>query len=243
MAAKKLNIFKQPKSLSRLHILIFALLFGAIGTFALLQSHAATPSSLSFALMEQQISPIVEQQSPTYFFAPCSNGTGGAQNCDPSTWVNNVFSNEPCVWDVDDHFTMSGYGNVPAGATISGRICMIADGLTAIGDTSQDHMLRATVYSPSSTLTVTLRNDHGVAIPLKPVTDGRNGYRYYACTMDHTSGPYPVIAGSNGGVGLKVQWQVDVTAGAKAVKGVSALLEHPLIATKSWNDSRAAGCI
>jgi hypothetical protein len=203
---------------------------------------AAAPGPLAFSLMENQISSVVEQQSPTYFYAPCSNGAGGPENCDPSTWVTNPFSDEPCVWDVDDHFLMSGAGNVNAGATATGRICMIADGDTVIGDPSQDHMLRATVWAPSSTLTVTLRNDHGAAITMAPQADGKNGWRYYACVVDHTPGPYPAIAGSNGGVGVKVHWQLAVTAGARTVKGVYAMLEHPLIGTQTWFDAGKAGC-
>lgn len=240
--SKRSNTLKQRKRFSRLHIVLLALLFGAVGIFVVLQSRAATPSSLSFTMMERQISSTVEQQSPTYFYPPCSNGAGGAGNCDPSTWVTNTFANEPCAWDVDDHFTMSASGQVGAGQTATGRICMIADGVTAIGDASQDHMLRATVYAPSSALKVALRNDHGVAIPLNPVADGRNGYKYYACSVDHTPGPYPTVAGSNGGVGVKVQWQLDVTAGSRTVKGIYAVLEHPLIGTKTWFDSKDAGC-
>jgi len=210
-----------------------------IGIFALPAAATGRPRPLTFVAGTSDYQPVVEQQSPNFFHAPCSGGAG--DGCDPSTWVVNPLRSAPCAWDVDDHFVYSaGSGYVEAGTSASVSVCVVADANDNYG--GDDHMLKASVWAPTPNLTVTLADDQGVSLTLAPVPDG-NGYRWDACRVDHTAGPFHEIPGSNGGVGLLVWHTLTVTAPDRTVRSVSGTLRAPLVGTPSWFDARAAGCV
>lgn len=210
------------------------ILAALLAAFALFVAAPGGQQPLALSLSWNQTG-TVEQQS-------CPSGGPAWPDCDPATWVNNPTGsllNGPCAWDVDDNFDFDGFGYVDAGTTRSGVRCVVADAYNNWG--GDDHMLFATVNAPANTLTVTLSNDQGVSLPMAPVVNG-SGYRYYVCHVDHTPGPYPTIAGSNGGTGTVVTYTLSVTAGAHAVRSVSASLDAPLVGSSAWFAAWNAGC-
>lgn len=159
----------------------------------------------------------VEQQSPNFFDNSCYPPY--APPCDPSTWVTNPTD---CDWDLDDHESWVGTGDMAARTTVVARSCQVSDGLTSFG-----HWEAATASVRASTpdLIVTVSNDFGQSWTVSPVGSG-NSYSYTFCNTQTRPGPYPTIAGSNGGYGFIVTYTLSLTAGSKTVRNVSAVYQH-----------------
>ncbi len=154
----------------------------------------------------------VEQQSPDWF-------QGGLH---PETWISNPTE---CSWDVDDHIMLSGYGTL---TTASASLCLIAD--------SSEKQTAITVIASSPSLDVRMGDSAGHDWTATPVPSG-NDYLYRVCILRPTFFEYPVIPGSNGGVGVRVDYWTSVSS-SRALREVNATFQTS--ASGFWNNQ---GCI
>ncbi|HSX23496.1 MAG TPA: hypothetical protein VLE74_00115 [Candidatus Saccharimonadales bacterium] len=202
---------------SRRNMLLFVLLFAAVGSYLIWKSYAQAPQTLSFSRFGGDIQYPVEQESPNFFFC---GGSQGPIKCafDQSTWVRNPTS---CVWDVDDYIDRSGTGNVAGGTTATDTTCLIADSYTNYGGDRKT--IEVNISSSSSNLQVSLVNSNGVKWAATPVAQKR-GYLYALCIKDPTAGSmtFPVLANSNGGTGQRVDYTLSIYNPNKTTRSVNA---------------------
>lgn len=177
------------------------LLVGLLALLSVLALTGAKPlpsssSSFTFSPESGQRGDPVEQQTPCYW-TTCHD--------DPTTWVVNPTG---CIWDVDEYNVLGGSGDLDAGASASGSLCVIADGLYySAGD--DPHVLGVDLYAASSLLTVQVSTSAGNADNQATVpavwSAAAKAYRYHWCAPNGVDppGPFPTVDGSNGGIGYR----------------------------------------
>jgi hypothetical protein len=191
----------------RLRVKRLLAVMGAVALAAALSFPAnAGNEPLVFARDSIQRDQPVEQQSPDFFFGPGTH---------PETWVNNP---TPCSWDVDDHESLVGTGNVAA--SVSGSLCVVSDGLYSF---AHYEVAQVSVHAATDNLTVTLSNDFGQSWVIPALGSGHS-FTYVLCIAQIRPGPYPTIPDSNGGYGFIVTYTLTI-ATTKAAHGVYAILQ------------------
>ena len=181
----------------------------------------ATGQSFVFGPTSWGAGDIVEQQSPTYFYA--NHDTSACIQNGADVCVHNPTHGtaSPCPWTEDDEWQNAAYGTLAEGTT-QGLQCLIADNTNLMPATSITgwHLMGYKVVSDSPELRVWLRYDpFGVTFTLTPrLVSGR--FEYRGCVV----GPVPVsvapIDGSNGGWGVPttIAYGVDNQSGRKQSK-------------------------
>jgi hypothetical protein len=198
-------------------------------------SGASGPQPLAIAHVAGDIQGVVEQESPDWRYASnvynawrCTHDEDGTEH--PDTCVHNP---TPCTWDADDHDLSSGFGSLERGASASASICSIADGYDNSG--GDDKGVDVWLWSPQRTLTVALTDNLGHAWTAVPTVE-RNGWRYAICYREREVGPFPELAGTNGGTGIRIDYTLTVSA-ARKTNGIGAYFQ-----TWGWLRDVATGC-
>jgi hypothetical protein len=193
---------------------------------------AGGPTPLTIQRAYTSHATIVEQESPHWAYPDngynqwhCTHdgtfeeyqtgaGTEHPDNC--------VHDPTGCTWDVDALDYDTGHGYLRAGSTATGSKCVIADdGNGKPGGWAGDRKtVEAHVYAPVPTLTVRLADNRGHSQTAEPVSAG-NGYRYAVCLTEDEPGPFDPIPDSNGGTGLRIDYTLSVTAGARNVRDIA----------------------
>jgi len=177
------------------------------------------PSPLSFHLASQNHQNPVEQESPNFFYV-CGNNPTAPPPCDPSTWVTNPTA---CDWDVDDMTVLQGFGDLAAGASGAGSMCMVADGVCCFG--GDPHRFEVSVAADVATLNVRLTSSQGFSASATVAPEG-HGFRYLVCARDPAAPPFQTIPDSNGGTGRVDTWTVSISnPSTHTVRGIYAMLQ------------------
>jgi len=205
-------------------LVVLALTLGGSGGGTAPQPLAIGHASGNIQDPVEQLSPDWDYASNVYNMWRCTHdgteqdmadgtGTEHADSC--------VHNPTRCVWDDDDHDLSAGSGYLATGATTRATICSIADGADNTG--GDDKTAEAWVYSPQRTLAVTMTDTRGHSWTAVPIAN-KNGWDYLICIREQEPGPFPLIDGSNGGTGIRIDYTLTVTASRKT-NGIAAYLQ------------------
>jgi hypothetical protein len=200
MTKKTKSRLKSKRSFSRLQVLVFAIVFAAVGGWAIYISMAAGHNTTSGT--GDYVWSITQRQ-----------GSAGAIEQQPG-----VIYSDNCLWTIDSHDIFGGYGKLAAGTSASIGDCIIEDGTL--------HMVGIRFAADTPDLKVSFSfQPQDRTYYVKPVATS-TGYEYLGCVI----GPYisdwpslPTVANSTGGHGLKAQITINVnnptTRAARKVNG------------------------
>jgi hypothetical protein len=207
-------------------LLLSLILIFSLGASSVL---SAGPQPLGNYLLQGDTQDPVEQLSPDWKYA--SNGynnwqcthdgtfeeyQAGAGTEHPDNCIHNPWRAEHCTWDVDDHAGISDWGYLNSGVTIIYPRCYVADSAGNHG--GDDKIFDVFVWAPSKNLNVQLTDTLGNVYTPTPVANG-NGWAWIICAREHLNGPFALIPNSNGGIGLRVDGNLTITA-TKKTNGV-----------------------
>lgn len=126
-----------------------------------------------------------------------------------------VTGGRPCAWGDEDDLADLAIGKLTAGQTVTDTLCVVTD---MCNDGACPHtILYQANDTNASALTVTLTSDRGGSWSAPPVRSGK-GYVWQLCFLDPlwTGDPlfadYPLIVGTNGGVGFVTNYTLHVHA-------------------------------
>jgi hypothetical protein len=207
----KASLLRRSQRFSLAQLLVFVLVFGSIGGYAIYKSLAARPAAgIGWSrYFENTLGTLDGQGSPA---APVHNYTG-------------------CVWNDQDQIENLGWGDIAS--STSNTICLVAD-FDAI-QSSYPHIIVFKVYAPGDTLDVSLSNDVGNVWNSPPSTASGNQRLWQMCVVDPVADNanvgvsdlsyWPEIPGSNGGRGKIVNYTLHLTSTKGTTHKVFAYFE------------------
>jgi hypothetical protein len=209
------SVLRHVQNFSLTQLLVFVLIFGAIGGYVIYKSLAApakNTSSISWNRYFENIITVMDTTEPDGH--PPINTTG-------------------CAWNDEDEIMNLGRGDI-TGST-SDTICMVAD--LASNPTDYPKNIIYKVYAPSnSALDVTLSNDAGNSWASPPSVLAGNQRLWQMCVADPVAlnagintpselTYWPEIPGTNGGHGKIVNYTLHITSLKGTTHKVSASYE------------------
>ncbi|HSW85478.1 MAG TPA: hypothetical protein VLF79_02600 [Candidatus Saccharimonadales bacterium] len=188
---------------SRLQMIIFIIIFGGIGTYAIIQSLAAGNNYYGFSW------------NPSF-----SNINDSMDTDEPSGhYPRNTTG---CAWNDENQIVYSGSGDISS--STSNKLCLVADYDDNGPSGAYPKTIIYKVYAPSNTLSVTLANDVGDRWNSPPAIKSGNQYLYQLCVEDPVAekgeiglgdvnglNHWPEIPNTNNGRGQIVNYTITLT--------------------------------
>ncbi len=249
---KKSRLLKNKLSLSRWQMMIFIVLFGAIGGYAILQTFAAPSFKSPFAFVPGMTDGGRHIARPVDWLTWCGDcyATGSQLPIDFTTstpWVTNPTK---CMWDTDDWFeyTTNG-GSLAAGVSASVNDCSYEYTSETYGpnpNIKKNSVIHAAVISlsaPVPNLTITTNFAwSGGSQSFSPTTvfnASTKKYEYKQCILIEgvKNGSWSLVPDSNGGYGVPVTITTTITnSTSRSVKDIYGKVQY------GWQQFYRAGC-